>query len=97
MPRPARPTLPSPNAITQPSDPDLVPGLIRKGYLVRTMTDPGVAGVKANETARRDASISSGAQILSTDYPAGEPAESGFFVTVRPPGKLIPTPAAIRS
>jgi Phosphoinositide phospholipase C, Ca2+-dependent len=71
-------------------DPELVPGLIRKGYLVRTMTDPGFAGVKANETARRDASIKSGAQILSTDYPAGEPAESGFFVTVRPAGQTYP-------
>ena len=72
------------------SDPDLVPGLIRKGYLVRTMTDPGVAGVKSNQTAKRDASIRSGAQILSTDYPAGEAAESGFFVTVRPAGQTYP-------
>ena len=71
-------------------DPELVPGLIRKGYLVRTMTDPGFAGVKVNETARRDASVKSGAQILSTDYPAGEPAESGFFVTVRPAGQTYP-------
>ena len=72
------------------TNPDLVPGLIRKGYLVRTMTDPGVSGVKANEAARRDASIKSGAQILSTDYPAGEAAESGFFVTVRPAGQTYP-------
>ena len=72
------------------SNPDLVPGLIRKGYLVRTMTDPGFAGVKANETAKRDASINSGAQILSTDYPDGEPAESGYFVTVRPAGETHP-------
>jgi hypothetical protein len=71
-------------------DPDLVPGLIRKGYLVRTMTDPGAAGVKSNETARRDGSIKSGAQILSTDYPAGEAAESGYFVTVRPAGNTRP-------
>jgi hypothetical protein len=72
------------------SDPDLVPGLIRQGYLVRTMTDPGSSGVKSNETARRDASIRSGAQILSTDYPAGEAAESGYFVTVRPAGVAHP-------
>jgi Phosphoinositide phospholipase C, Ca2+-dependent len=72
------------------SDPKLVPGLIRQGYLVRTMTDPGSAGVKSNQTVRRDASINSGAQILSTDYPAGEPAESGFFVTVRPAGQTHP-------
>ena len=72
------------------SKPDLVPGLIRQGYLVRTMTDPGAAGVKSNQTARRDASIQSGAQLLSTDYPAGEGAESGYVVTVRPPGKAHP-------
>jgi hypothetical protein len=71
-------------------DPALVPGLIRQGYLVRTMTDPGAAGVRANDTARRDASIRSGAQILSTDYPAGEAATSGYFVTVRPEGETRP-------
>lgn len=64
------------------SDPNLVPGLVRKGYLVRTMTDSGPAGVRANDTKRRDASIASGAQILSTDYPIGEPAASGYFVEV---------------
>jgi hypothetical protein len=64
------------------SDPNLVPGLVRKGYLVRTMTDPGAAGVRANDTKRRDASIASGAQILSTDYPLHEPAASGYFVEV---------------
>jgi hypothetical protein len=72
------------------SDPALVPGLIRKGYLVRTMTDAGPAAVKSNATARRDASINNGAQILSTDYPAGEPADSGYFVTVRPAGQTHP-------
>jgi Phosphoinositide phospholipase C, Ca2+-dependent len=64
------------------SDPNLVPDLIRKGYLVRTMTDPGSAGVKANETKKRDASIASGAQILSTDYPIHEAAASGYQVEV---------------
>jgi hypothetical protein len=72
------------------SNPDLVPGLIRQGYLVRTMTDPGAAGVKSSQTVRRDASMRSGAQILSTDYPAGEPAESGYFVSVRPAGETHP-------
>ncbi len=64
------------------SKPDLVPGLVRKGYLVRTMTDPNPAGVRANDTKHRDASIASGAQILSTDYPLHEPAASGYFVEV---------------
>jgi hypothetical protein len=62
------------------SDPALVPGLVRKGYLVRTMTDPGPAGVRANDTKRRDASTASGAQIVSTDYPIHEAAASGYSV-----------------
>jgi hypothetical protein len=64
------------------SDPNLVPGLVRKGYLVRTMTDPGPVAIRANETKRRDASAASGAQILSTDYPIHEPSDSGYFVEV---------------
>jgi hypothetical protein len=55
-------------------DPDLVPGLIRQGYLVRTMTD--------RTAARRDASIASGAQILSTDYPFNEAAADGYNVAL---------------
>ncbi len=62
------------------SDPDLAPALVRKGYLLRTMTDPGPAGVRANDTRRRDAAMASGAQILSTDYPYNEPAPSGYAV-----------------
>jgi len=64
------------------SDPNLVPGLIRKGYLVRTMTDPSPAQIKANNPGRRDASIASGAQILSTDYPIHEAASSGYQVEI---------------
>ena len=72
------------------TDPNLVPDLIRHGYLVRTMTDPTPVLIRAKDTARRDASIRSGAQMVSTDYPAGEPAESGFFVTVQPVGANHP-------
>ena len=43
------------------ADPTLIPNRVRQGYLVRTMTDPG--------PAKRDAALSSGAQLLSTDYP----------------------------
>ena len=64
------------------SDPELVPGLIRKGYLVRTMTDPSPAQIRKNDPGKRDASIASGAQILSTDYPVHEAAESGYRVEV---------------
>ncbi len=62
------------------ADPNLIPGLVRKGYLVRTMTDPGPAGVRANDTKKREAAMASGAQILSTDYPWDESAPSGYSV-----------------
>jgi hypothetical protein len=42
---------------------------------------------RTNDTARRDAVMASGAQILSTDYPSSEPAPSGYSVSF--PGKVI--------
>ena len=45
-----------------------------KGYLVRTRTDDSTKEARVNDTRRRDAMMASGAQILSTDYPASEPA-----------------------
>jgi hypothetical protein len=62
------------------TDPNLIPSLVRRGYLVRTMTDSGPDGVQADDTRRRDAALASGAQILSTDYPFDECAHSGYSV-----------------
>lgn len=60
-----------------------IPALVRKGYLVRTMTDGGAKAVRAGETQRRDQAIASGAQILSTDYPFDWKAEgSGYSVSL---------------
>lgn len=60
-----------------------IPDLVRKGYLVRTMTDGGAQGVRLGETKRRDRGIAGGAQILSTDYPFDWKAEgSGYSVTL---------------
>lgn len=56
-----------------------IPELVRKGYLVRTMTDPGPQGVRDGNTARRDAALASGAQILSTDYPYVEAAAGSNY------------------
>ncbi|MCX6607823.1 MAG: phosphatidylinositol-specific phospholipase C1-like protein [Acidobacteria bacterium] len=54
-------------------DPTLIPNMVRKGYLVRTMTDPS--------PAKRDAALTSGAQLLSTDYPFDYRApNSGYSV-----------------
>jgi len=51
------------------SKPDLIPSLVKKGYLIRTMTDGGSQHVRSGDTSRRDAAMASGAQLLSTDYP----------------------------
>lgn len=71
--------------MNNPNDPQL-PQLVKKGYLIRTMTDGGAKSVKANDTKRRDAALASGAQILSTDYPFDwKHPESGYHVTFNGP------------
>jgi hypothetical protein len=62
---------------------DAIAALVRKGYLVRTRTDADTKQGRTNDTARRDEALASGAQILSTDYPASEPAQwSGYTVSL---------------
>lgn len=56
--------------------------LVKTGYLVRTRTDANLKESARNDTTRRDAMLSSGAQILSTDYPDHEPAASGYVVSL---------------
>ncbi|ULU23800.1 phosphatidylinositol-specific phospholipase C1-like protein [Dyella terrae] len=55
--------------------------LVKAGYLVRTRTDANLKEPARNDTTRRDAMFSSGAQLLSTDYPDHEPAASGYMVS----------------
>ena len=76
-------------AFTEENDgtPAAIAALVKQGYLVRTRTDADTIQARSNDTKRRDAAIASGAQILSTDYPKGEPAASGFVVAL-PGGAL---------
>ncbi|MGO8792869.1 MAG: phosphatidylinositol-specific phospholipase C1-like protein [Terriglobia bacterium] len=66
-----------------------ITALVRKGYLIRTRTDAETLEARANDTRRRDTMLAGGAQILSTDYPAAEPARwpGGYFVAL--PGKAV--------
>lgn len=66
-----------------------ISNLVKQGYLVRTRTDDSTREARVNNTTRRDAMIASGAQILSTDYPANEPArwEGHYFVSL--PGDAV--------
>ncbi|MDZ5650595.1 phosphatidylinositol-specific phospholipase C1-like protein [Nitrospirillum sp. BR 11828] len=56
--------------------------LVRQGYLVRTRSDADTKEARANDTRRRDMALGSGAQMVSTDYPASEPAATGFVVSL---------------
>jgi hypothetical protein len=72
-------------AFTEENDGSLerIAALVRKGYLVRTRTDADTKQGRTNDTARRELALASGAQLLSTDYPASEPAQwSGYFVSL---------------
>lgn len=62
--------------------------LVRQGYLVRTRTDSDTDEARADDTRRRDAMMASGAQILSTDYPASEPARWEGHYSVSLPGNV---------
>jgi hypothetical protein len=66
-----------------------ISALVRKGYLIRARTDSDTKEARTNDTSVRDAMIDSGAQLLSTDYPANEPARwtGNFVVTL--PGKTV--------
>ncbi len=50
-----------------------IESLIRQGYLIRARTDSDTRQARTNDTTTRDAMIKSGAQMLSTDYPAASP------------------------
>ena len=52
-----------------------IPELVRQGYLVRTRADANTIEARQNDLSRREVSFKSGAQIISTDYPAIEPAQ----------------------
>lgn len=53
-----------------------IEALVRKGYYVRTRVD---AGLRQQE-GRPERAFSSGAHILSTDFPPGEPYEANGYV-----------------
>ncbi len=77
-------------AFTEENDgtPAEIAALVRKGYLVRTRTDSDTKEARTNETAKRDAAFASGAQLLSTDYPASEPSPWSAYSVSLPDGAV---------
>ncbi|MET0330294.1 MAG: phosphatidylinositol-specific phospholipase C1-like protein [Dyella sp.] len=69
---------------------DEINALVQRGYLVRTRSDDPAQGQGIhNDGTRRDVVLNSGAQMISTDYPAHEPSEQGYAVG-------LPGEAAVR-
>lgn len=69
------------------ADHERIQRLVRQGFLVRTRADIGTWEARQNSTQRRDAAMSSGAQLISTDYPERQPSWSSY--EVRWPGGII--------
>lgn len=63
-----------------PSAPD-IPALVRAGYLVRTRSDSDTVEARANDRGPLERALASGAQIVSTDFPAKVP-EYEYWVDI---------------
>src|SRR5262249_29871459 len=69
-------------------DPDVIPDLVRAGYLVRTRADADTLQARSGDVTDRDAALASGAQAVSTDYPV-ENSAFGTGYRVQIPGGHI--------
>lgn len=65
-----------------------IDALVKQGYLVRTRSDENTDQARTNDTTRRDLALSSGAQMISTDYPASEPSTWTKYVVEFPDGLI---------
>ncbi len=78
--------------LDDPRSPEIA-RLVRAGYFIRTRADSDLRGDLPGKPSRRDVAAASGAQILSTDFPPGEPRpETGYTVEFSgsAPGRVNP-------
>ena len=68
-------------------DPSEINDFVENNYLVRTRSDGDTVQARSGDTTQREAALASGAQYISTDYPAADPAFSTYRVTI--PGDYI--------
>lgn len=61
------------------TDETTIAGLVKKGFLVRTFADKSVEGALADDRSQIEPALRSGAQIVSTDFPAKVPETNYFF------------------
>lgn len=76
-------------AVVKVDDPDeqRIQRLVREHFIVRTRADADVVEARANDVARRDLALRSGAQIVSTDFPVPDPTVHPEYSVQIPDGK----------
>ena len=78
--------------LDDPRDPE-IPRLVNLGYFIRTRADADLHTDQPGKPSRLKAALASGAQIVSTDFPTGEPqAGTGYVVEFAKaaPGRVNP-------
>ena len=76
-------------AFVQMNDPNgknlaAIQQLVRDGYIVRSRSDADTVEGRSNDTSTRDNAIASGAQYVSTDYPAPDKSPFSPYVVTLP-------------
>ncbi len=76
-------------AVIKVDDPDeaLIKRLVRDHFVVRTRADADVVEARANDVARSELAMRSGAQIVSTDFPVPDPTINADYSVQLPGGK----------
>jgi hypothetical protein len=67
---------------------DEINSLVKRGYIIRARADENTVAARTNDTRRRDELFKSGAQFISTDYPAFEPSRWTGYSVALPDGKI---------
>ncbi len=70
------------------ADEELIRSYVEQGLIVRTRSDIPTREARSGDSTRRDLSLQSGAQYISTDYPEVSPFGSGYIVEL--PGAVGP-------
>lgn len=67
--------------VNDPTELAQIQSLVEEGYMVRTRADANLVEANANDTTHRDLALSSGAQMVHSDFPPNEPHHNGYVVT----------------
>lgn len=71
--------------LNEPGDGSEIAAKVAEGYLVRTRADADLLEAWHDDVTRRDVAFASGAQVIHSDFPQGEPWMNGYEVTFGTP------------